>query len=473
MKHTIHARIKKTALERHCLIVGATGSGKSQLMQGMVWDLIRTSNAKRQHAVVLVETHGDFSSKIAFAKHIPLDRLVYVSATMNREAGVQGYMCSVNPFENDGSDEMRYVLTTELTAAITELLADTSTPLTVQMTMLLRNMISVTLRAKEIGVNPSLEVLCRFCLDKDGQNTDLVELGKRSPNPRERTFFTHDFHSQDYNITKRSIRTKLLYFISDELLYDMLCRPSTANIENSLTKGDVIIFQIPKGASKFVSSVFGRLMIAYLNSLMLRREALPMKERKQCYCFIDEFQTLITQSLASSLQEIRKYRMSLILATQSLKQIESTTLKKTVMVNSGLRCISLSDNQDRKEFSAEMGVKTEELEKLQAMQFMIKNNDGKSQAFRFRVHILKNELFYQGKEKQAVLDYLLHQSGIYRQLPKTENTDETTGTKSPPPPPAPPLATPPEQPKSKEKKTRPADDNPFSGTRPSFTPKAE
>ncbi len=459
------------------LIVGATGSGKSQLMQGMFWDLVRTSNVKRQHSICLIEPHGDFSSKIAFAKDIPLDRLVYISSTINREAGTHGYTCIVNPFENDGSEDMRYVLTTELTSAIAELLADTSTPLTVQMTMLLRNMISVTLKAKAIGIAPSLEVLCRFCLDKDGQNKDLVELGKQSGNARERTFFTHDFHSQEYTITKRSIRTKLLYFLSDELLYDMLCGKSTVNIENSLNKGDVIIFQIPKGASKFVSSVFGRLMIAYLNTLMLRRESIDPKDRKIVFCFIDEFQTLITQSLASSLQEIRKYRMSLILATQSLKQVESPTMKKTVMVNTGIKCISLSDNQDRKDFAAEMQVSSDELGKLQPLQFMIKQNDGKSQAFRFKVHILSKHLFLQGKEKQERLDYLVHQSGMYVKQPAMQviQGNNKQGTMSPPPPPAPPLATPPVQHEKRttEKKGKNNDNNPFTGTRPTFTTKAD
>lgn len=442
------------------LIVGSTGAGKSQLMQGMLWDLVRTSNSKRQHSVCLIEPHGDFSSKIAFARIIPQDRLVYISSTINREAGTQGYTCVVNPFENDGSEEMRYVLTTELTAAIAELLADTTTPLTVQMTMLLRNMISITLKSE----NPSLETLCRFCLDKDAQNIDLVALGKQSSNPRERTFFTHDFSSQEYIITKRSIRTKLLYFLSDELFYSMLCGRSTVNIEQALNEGKVIIFQIPKGASKFVSSVFGRLMIAYLNTLMLRREAIDPKYRKPCFCFIDEFQTLITQSLASSLQEIRKYRMSLILATQSLKQIENATLKKTVLVNTGIKCISLSDSQDRKDFAAEMQVPVEELAKLQPLQFMIKQNDGKSQAFRFKVHILSNHVFYQGKEKQALLDYLVYQSSMYVKL--DPNADVT------PSPPAPPLATPPANELKNKRKINDDKGDPFTGTRPTFTNKS-
>lgn len=434
-------------------------------MQDMIWDLIRTSNAKRQHAVILIEPHGDLSSRIAFARHISRDRLVYISSTINREAGVEGYTCVVNPFEHD-SEDMRYLLTTELTAAIAELLADTSTPLTVQMTMLLRNMISVTLRAKEIGIVPSLEVLCRFCLDKDGQNADLIALGKQSGNPRERTFFTHDFSSAEYTITKRSIRTKLLYFLSDTMLYNMLCGKSTVNIEACLNKGDILIFQLPKGASQFVSSVFGRLMIAYLNTLMLRREAIEAKDRKPCFLFIDEFQTLITQSLASSLQEIRKYRMSLILATQSLKQIDSATMKKTVMVNTGMKCISLSDNQDRKEFAAEMQVAPEALAALQPLQFMLKQLDGKSEAFRFRVPILSKYLFYEGKEKQEVLAYLIQQ-GMYVKLHKEKQENETV------PPAPPPLATPPVQDREQRtgkapKKKKHDNDNPFDNTKPAF-----
>jgi type IV secretory pathway VirB4 component len=451
MKHTLSVRISKDSLARHFLIVGATGAGKSLLMQGMFYDLVRTSQKKRQHSVVLIEPHGDFSSKIAFARIIDRDRLVYISSTINREAKTEGYTCVVNPFENDGSEDMRYLLTTELTSAIAELLSDTSTPLTVQMTMLLRNCISVTLRSKE----PSLETLCRFFLDKDGHNADLLELGKQSTNPLERTFFTHDIYSQQYALTKNSIRTKLLYFLSDSLLFGMLCGKSTVNIEQCLQQGKVIIFQIPKGASKFVSSVFGRLMIAYLNTLMLRREAIEPAHRLAVYLFIDEFQTLLTSSLASSLQEVRKYRLAIILATQSLKQIDSTTLKKTIMVNTGIKAISLSDHEDRVAFSHEMGVTVDDLSKLQPLQFMVKKNDGKSQAFRFKVSIPSNHLFLQGKEKQELLDYLIHQSGTYVKLP-------------PPPPAPPPIPEIVKPPKQGQPKKNSKDDNPFNGQKPAF-----
>jgi energy-coupling factor transporter ATP-binding protein EcfA2 len=448
MKHTLNVRIKKNHLERHCLIVGATGAGKSLLMQSMFYDLVRTSNARRQHSVILIEPHGDFSSKIAFAKIIPKDRLVYISSTINREAKTEGYCCTINPFENDGSEHIRYLLTTELTAAIGELLADTSTPLTVQMTMLLRNCISITLKTKDA----SLETLCRFFLDKDNQNADLRELGKQSDNPRERTFFTHDFQSQEYTLTKRSIRTKLLYFLSDTLLFSMLCGKSTVNLEQCLEQGKVIIFQIPKGASKFVSSVFGRLMIAYINTIILRREAVASHLRKPAFLFIDEFGTLLTASVSSSLQEIRKYRLSLILATQSLKQIESTVMKKTVMVNTGIKAISLSDSQDRVEFAREMGVSTDSLATLEPLHFMIKHNDGKSSAFRFKVKILSKHLFYQGEERQALLDSLI-QSGMY--------VKETI-----PPPPPPPLL---EYNKIQVVKARNINnDNPFNGHKPAF-----
>jgi hypothetical protein len=455
MVHNINVRVNKSWLERHCLLVGSTGAGKSVLMSSMFYDLVRTSNAKRQHSVCLIEPHGDFSAKIAFAKIIPRDRLVYVSSTINREAGTDGYACIINPFEHDNTSQMVYLLTTELTSAIGELLADTTTPLTVQMTMLLRNCISVTLKCRAIGLEPSLEVLCRFFSSKDEVGAELVALGQRSENSVERMFFLQDFDNQLYTQTKVSLRTKLLYFLSDSLLFSMLCGKSTINLLDSLEQGKVIIFQIPKGASKFVSSVFGRLMIAYINTLMLRREAIDPKKRKPCFLFIDEFQTLLTSSLASSLQEVRKYRLALILATQSLKQLESHTLKKTIIVNTGVRAISLSDHQDRKDFSAEMGVTPEALATLEPLQFMIKKNDGKSTAFRFRVQILSSHLFYEGEQKLELLHYLIHESGLYVKI-------------SPPPAPPPSENKDEDSKKSNNTSTGKRKDNPFNGQIPAF-----
>jgi hypothetical protein len=412
----------------------------------MFYDVQRKSQKNSKYALVAIDPHGDFAKRLlGFSHNIQKERLVYISSSINREAQTaETYTAVINPFENDGSEEMRYLLAQELTDAITELLSDTAHTLTVQMTALLRPCIATVLRSKY----PSMETLARFFLDKDGMNYDLIELGKQSPIQQYRTFFEHDFHSHEYAITKRSIRTKLIYFLADPMLSNMLNGKSTVNIEQCLNKGKVIIFNLPKGAGKFTSSVFSRLMIAYIHALMLRRDAIEPKYRKQCFMFLDEFQTMLTSSLAGSLAETRKYGLSLILATQSVKQIEKAEVRKTIMLNTNLKAVSMTDYEDRLVFSKEFGIGTDALNIIEPLQFYIKKNDGKHIAFKFKVPILAQRYFLPKQERTALLEYLVYQSGMYIKV-------------LPPAPPATPYTKKEAIDKVKPAKKKPTKDNPF------------
>jgi type IV secretory pathway TraG/TraD family ATPase VirD4 len=68
-----------------------------------------------------------------------------------------------------------------------------------------------------------------------------------------------------------------------------------------------------------VSETFGRLIIAQLQSIAIRRSKLPPSMRKKIYLVIDEADTFLSgNSLNVILKETRKYGLHLILCTQNL-----------------------------------------------------------------------------------------------------------------------------------------------------------
>ncbi len=397
---------------RHTLITGRSGSGKSKLMELLFYDLQRRSQSKRNFALIILDPHGDLAkTALRFAHNQDRDRLVYISSSINKEADTpETYSAVINPFDNDGSEDSLNILSQELADAFIELLSDTQYNFTPQMQAILRPCISTVLRSP----NPSMETLRRFMLD--GKNQDLIELGKKSPNPNHRDFFINDFHITEYNITKKSIRTKLTYFLGDQSLINLLTGKSTINLEKCLEEGKVIIFNLPKGSGKFTSSVFGRLMIAYIHSIFLRRDGLPREKRKQAFFIVDEFQTVITQSLSQNLAETRKYGLSMILATQSLKQIENTIIRKTIMVNTGVKAVAQTDYEDRATFSKELSMDIKDLEALEPLYFYVKNSDGKHTPFKFRVPILGKPFFLTSGEQKNLLNHIVYKSGMYKKI---------------------------------------------------------
>lgn len=429
MRVSVRISAKKD-LSGHVLIVGRTGSGKSVLSKQLIYSLVLQSNENRKHAVMVIDPHGDLARDCLFfaINNRNSNRLIYLSSAINREAdtGDSVYSCVFNPFVSDGSSEMIFLLTETLTECLCELLTDAT--LTTQMISVIRPCIATVLRSPD----PSLATLNRFFLE--GYNADLIELGKTSDVEQHRIFFSKEWNAEHLRVSKNSIRVKLSYFLSDQRLANMLNGKPTVNIEQALNDGAFIILNLPKGSGSFTSKVMGKLMIAYIHALMLRRDALEPSERVPCYLIVDEFGSIVTASLSSSLAEARKYGLSCILANQSLMQIENTAIRKTIAVNTGLKVVGLTDYQDRVTFSRELGkeVSAEDLEKLRPLQFYLKRNDGRHKAFKFNASILPRTFFLTKKEKKDLLKWIVYESGQYRLVmppaPPIPTMNETVNT---------------------------------------------
>lgn len=430
----------------HGLICGRSGSGKSVFLQNLALELIRKSQDRRW-AVLVIDVHGDLARAVMrFSIHANPTRLKYISTAINREAMLPDdahVTAIINPFWSDGSPEMVYLLTETLTQSISELLVDTS--LTVQMTAIIRPCLHTVLSHPDTA---SLAELNRFFLD--GHNQDLIERGKRSTVEQYRTFFQHDWNADDYRISKRSIRTKLSYFLSDQRLANMLTGRPTVDIEKSLNDGDVLVFNLPKGSGVFVSTVMGKLMLGHLHAIMMRRDNIEPHLRKITYLIADEFQNYITKSLSGVLSESRKWGLAVCLATQSISAIEDAVVRKNCLVNTGWKAVGSTDYQDRIQLARELGIKADDIDKLLPLHFYLRRMDGEHTAFKFRVHILDKGYFLSKKDTKELLRWIVEESGVY--------------TKIPPPPPPPPASLQPQRPPAKP----PHGKTPTQGLKPAF-----
>lgn len=458
MKRTIEAWIDKATLEKHCLITGATGSGKSVMLSGIATSLIRNSRKKRDCSIVILEPHADLASRLMTSRYIDDDRLVYISSTMQRESGCKEKITPVfNPFQlpKDADETFKSLLATQLTSAIIEMVEGAQYGITLNMEMILRPIILVTLSSP----NPCLATVRRF-LSKN--NEDLVALGKSYPHPQIQGFFKEAFHSKHFDATKAGLAGKLDWFLNDVGLYDML-NNNGVDLEECLDSGKVIIFNTPRGANPFIASLVGRLAVAYLFSIILRREAQEAKDRVPCYLIIDEFSHYVTTSLAQMLYEARKYKLSLILSGHTIKGLP-TAIKTAITTNTFLQCLSICDADTKKQYKAQTGVSNDDLDRLEPMVFLIAKNDGmKTKPFRVRVKILSKHLFLNKEQTLKRLRYQIAQSWYKKVSPPppatpSENTQKNEMERK--------VEAPPQ--KNKQGTKKEDKDNPFSGSKRAF-----
>lgn len=450
MAYTIQARINKDNLWHHGMLTGGSGSGKSQLLLNIAISLIQSSRKKRDACIILQEPHADLAKRLVGLRALDDDRIVYISTTIQKESGYPDKICAgFNPFLTppDADDDFRNLLATQLANTIAELIENTPYGLTLQMEMLLRPAILVTLSLPAEQRN--MNTLKRFFDSKN--NDDLVHIAQSHFHPQIRDFFLNHWGAKEYDISKRSIISKLNYFLNDVNLYDIL-HSDGVSIEECMDAGKVIIINAPRGANPFTASVIGRLMLSYVFCLAMRREAKPIQERKQVYYLIDEANSYMSSALANSLLELRKYKVALLVSLQSIKTLDPK-IKSALTTNTFLKCVSVCDGESRSFYSRELSISTTDLEQLKPLMFYVKRSND-TPAFRVRVPIVSDHLFLDKVAMQKRYTHIIEQSGVYSRLslPPAPPSPETTEKKT-------------DEKKEQKKKKR---DNPFPGQKPAF-----
>lgn len=361
-------RVPNADLQQHAYLTGRTGSGKTELLKVLFDELYRQLDS----ALVLLDPHGDLAEQLAKLDcHLELPgRLVYIDPFLSEERTPV-----VNPFSDPPKDERTLeLLTSEIARILTELV-DAS--LSLQMEAVLVPCVAALLRKGDSG----LHELQRFM--DDGHNRDLVALGARSPNPAHRAFFRQAFVSHGYRTTKLSIYTKLQSLLNSPVFYRLTHGRNSVDFEQAVENRQAVIVNLSQGKMGVeAAQVFGKLVIALLQGVALKRAFQPQEERVPTYLFIDELQNFLSESVEKIVSETRKYGFHLIMANQNLAQIANVKLREAILGNTRVKIAGENSPKTLKTLGEEMGFKAEDFQTLEKHHFLLKVGTGEPAAFK-------------------------------------------------------------------------------------------
>jgi len=136
---------------------------------------------------------------------------------------------------------------------------------------------------------------------------------------------------------------------------------SSFNVREAMDQGKIIIMKLSKGKIGDINAnLLGMILVGKILNAALARADMDEKDRKDFYLYIDEFQNVLTDSIASILSEARKYGLDLIIAHQYISQLtmganKDTTIRDAVFGNVGTMlayCVGADDAEFLvKEFS--------------------------------------------------------------------------------------------------------------------------
>ena len=125
---------------------------------------------------------------------------------------------------------------------------------------------------------------------------------------------------------------------------------STINFSEIIDDGKIFLCNLSKGKiGEDNSEVLGVVIMAKLQLAALKRARIAMKDRKDYYLYVDEFQNFATEAFAQILSEARKYKLNAILAHQTTSQIKDKSLVNITLANTGtVICFRTANPEDEK-----------------------------------------------------------------------------------------------------------------------------
>ncbi|MGC8651449.1 MAG: type IV secretory system conjugative DNA transfer family protein, partial [Minisyncoccia bacterium] len=310
-------RIKNDDRRRHIYAVGQTGTGKTTLLKSSFLQDIAEGKGG-----AFIDPHGDAAFEIlGLIPESRKDDVIYFNP------GDPQYAMGLNmlDWDNHYTFQKTFVIN-ELLEIVDKLydLKQTGGPLFEQYFRY-----SLHLLLDDKAHIYTLSDIVRVFNDEDFRN----ELLTNTPDPMVRAFWEKQATQLkgDWALPQMSayIVSKLTPFLANDLVRPIVNqKKTTLDFRKIMDEGKILIINLSKGVLGDVNSyLIGMLVVAKLTMAAFSRQDIAEDERKDFYLYIDEFQNVTTDSIATIFSEARKYHLNLFVGHQYLAQLKEPILK--------------------------------------------------------------------------------------------------------------------------------------------------
>ena len=321
---------------RHFYMIGQTGVGKTTLFLNMI-----VQDIKNGEGVCYIDPHGtDINTILANIPPERIDDVIYFDpAYTARPMGL-------NMLEYDPRyPEQKTFVVNEMMGIFNKLF-DMKTSGGPMFEQYFKNSAFLVMEHPESG-STLLEVT-RVLADKSFREMKL----SHCKNPIIKQFWVGaEQTTGDQSLANfvPYISSKFDNFISNDIMRPVvLQQESVFNFRKIMDEKKILLVNLSKGRlGEINSNLIGLVLVGKLQMAALSRVDMFGKDFPPFYMYIDEFQNVTTDSIASILSEARKYRLSLNITHQYLAQLEDS-IKNAVFGNVGSMAAFRISSEDAK-----------------------------------------------------------------------------------------------------------------------------
>lgn len=308
---------------RHMYVIGQTGTGKTNILLNMI-----TQDIQNGDGVCYIDPHGtDIQTILSRIPKERIDDVIYFDpAYTARPMGL-------NMLEYDPKyPEQKTFVVNELMAIFNKLF-DMKTSGGPMFEQYFKNSAFLVMEHPESG--STLLEISRVLTDKAFRDMKL----SHCKNPIIKQFWVaaeKTTGEQGLENFVPYITSKFDNFISNDIMRPVVLQEkSVFNFREIMDNKKILLVNLAKGRlGEINANLIGLLLVGKIQMAALSRVDMYGQKMNDFYLYIDEFQNVTTDSIASILSEARKYRLSLTVAHQYISQLEEG-IKNAVFGNVG------------------------------------------------------------------------------------------------------------------------------------------
>lgn len=332
-------RIDTDSLKKHMYVLGQTGTGKTTLLISMIHDAI-----SGHHGFCVIDPHGDLIEDVE--KMIPDFRKKDIVWFDTNKLDTSAKLNLLNPevFVKPSMliDELIRILSMEYDYKIV------GGPM---FETYFKSVLNLIMQPKivEIFKAPTIKLAYKALLIPDFLD-HLLSLVKDEivPISHSEDYLTDKINTSeldlvfknalkskgdhDWDTIRPYIYSKLKFFVDNEYISVMFDNNQpTLNFREIMDNGQILLVRMEKGCIGPANlAKVGMLFLNNMISSIMSRTELPTDKRRDFFIFIDEFQNFMHGDIGSALSEVRKYNVGLVLANQTIGQLDDFLIQSVL-----------------------------------------------------------------------------------------------------------------------------------------------
>ena len=298
---------------RHFYVIGQTGTGKSAILKNMIIQDINNGDG-----VCLIDPHGP--AILDILGNIPenrIDDVIYFDPSYIERP------MALNMLEYDPKypDQKTFVIN-ELFSIFQKLYSNSPESMGPMFEQYFRNAAALVLEDPETGC--TLLDVYRVFTDESFRNLKI----SRCKNPVVSEFWdkiaSKTSGEQSLANFAPYITNKFDIFLSNEVMRPIVSQENSSfNFREIMDNKKILLVNLSKGKLGDINAnLIGLIFVGKILMAALSREVRQDNTFAPFYLYIDEFQNVTTNSIATILSEARKYGLSLNIAHQYMKQLQ-------------------------------------------------------------------------------------------------------------------------------------------------------